>query len=177
MLMTCTDSSGGRQWERLLTCTSTGSRAPTLQLGQPEFTFLISLWLPHAHYAARQKRCHLQLPEETFEESVKHIPDPILKSLPLDSPASDRTLLTRGALCRAHKMPLGCAMTSGHPNLHSTSSTFQQDRLTGAASPHLSELNKSKLSNSIMSIILFSVKTTKCAPLGFYFLLVLLNTH
>lgn len=43
--MTFTHSSGGKQWERLLTCTSTGSRVPTLQLEQPraEFTFLISL--------------------------------------------------------------------------------------------------------------------------------------
>lgn len=141
MLLTCTDSSGGRQWERLLTCTSTGSRVPTLQLGQPrvEFTFLISLWLSHTPDAAKQKRCHLQLPEEPFEDTPKHIPEPILNSSPLDSPASDRILLTRGALRRAHEMPPGCAMATGHPNLHSTSSTFQQGRLTGAASPCLSK--------------------------------------
>lgn len=74
MLMTLTDSSGGKEWERLLTCTSTGSTALTLQLGQPraEFTFLISLWLSHARGAVKQKKCHLQLPEEPFEETLKH---------------------------------------------------------------------------------------------------------
>lgn len=145
MSMTFIDSSGGEQWESLLICTSTGSRAPTalptLQLRQPraEFTFLIPPWLSHSQDAAKQKRCRLQLPEEPFEDSLKHILEPILKYSPLDSPASVRTLLTRGALCRAHKMPLGCSMTAGHPNLHGTSSSFQQDRLTGAASARLSK--------------------------------------
>lgn len=41
----------------------------------------------------------------------------------------------------------------------------------------LKELNKSKLNTSIVLIILFYTKTIKCAPLAFYFLLVLLNVH
>lgn len=137
MLMTLRESSGGKQWERLLT-SHPQAAGPHTALGHPraEFTLLISLWLSHA---ARQKRCHLQLPEEPFEESLRHISEPILKYSPLDSPAPDSTLLTRAALCRAHKMPLGCSMGAGHPNLPSTPSTFQQDRLAEAAPPHLSK--------------------------------------